>query len=410
MSVQKIIEKDLDIRPSVGSEKQIVSPVISLCSQALIHNTQQIRRFLSDADQLAFVIKANAYGHGLIEIGQMAELIKEINWLCVFHLSEALLLRKNKIKKPILVVGDLDETVDDMIFFDISCMVDSIDTILKLEKAGDRVQKKAQVHIKIDTGLARFGLRLDEIDDFCKIVSTCQWINVQGTYTHFAESQLDDQSYTDQQILIFDQAIEKIKLYFPHIFYTHAFNSAAVLRRPTDRYNFFRVGIGLYGYASSFSTKQIAQDQYSDFSLIPILTLESSVMNMKQVPEGTFVGYNRTMQTKRQTTLAFIPFGYADGYEPAFSGNTSVIIEETIVPIVGRVAMNVIACDVTDIQEKVKIGSRAILCGKQFPVVADYICEQNGITNVRTFLARLSPHIYRRICNSLNHHIFCENL
>jgi alanine racemase len=393
------------LQPLLRSDEQESQSRIVLCAQALLHNALNIKALIPPSAQLAFVVKANGYGHGLVEIAQMAESIDAINWFCVFHLSEALALRKGNIKKPILVAGNLDADLALLVGQNIACMVDTVDQVLKINVIGLACGQKLPVHIKIDTGLSRFGLQLDEIDDFFEAIAPCSWVTVQGMYTHFAESQVEDQSYTDQQEALFEKAIAQVKSLCSTIQYVHAYNSAATLIRSVDKYNFFRVGLGLYGYFPSPYIKNTVQKKLPNFNLKPVLRLESSVVRLKTVPAGSYVGYNRTMKTTRTSTFAFVPFGYADGYELLFSGNAHALVNGNTVPTIGRITMNVVTLDVTECQNEVQVGARVVFCGQD--IFADTLCGRAGISNVRTFLARLSPAIIRKICNPLDHGLFC---
>jgi alanine racemase len=370
---------------------------IMLCSYAFNNNVTIIRSFIDQAAMIAIVVKANAYGHGLKEIGYLIENNDLVNWVCVFHLSEAVLFRSYGYKKPILVMGDwnCDGTA---IFTDetIVSMVDSIERIELLNELGKKIGKRLSVHLKIDTGLCRFGLASESVELFCCQLEKFSWIKVQGIYTHFAQSQLEDQLYTEQQETLFNEIVQRVQKILGSIEYIHAYNSAATMIRSTKNYNFFRIGLALYGYYSSEFAQLQAFKKGVNNVLRPILTLQSYIMSIKLIPKGSLIGYNCTFQAPCDMAIGLVPFGYCDGYEPAFFEKAYGIINGQAVPVIGRIAMNLIVVDIMHCKSAL-VGTRVSLID---PLLcpADQLCNKAGITNVRTFLSRLNPAIERHIC------------
>lgn len=378
---------------------------IIVCNYAFNTNAQVVRSFVQENAIIAMVLKANAYGHGLKEVGSFVEKNSLINWMCVFHLSEAVLIRSYGYKKPILVMGDWDCDVASLADETIVSMVDSIEKIKILNEIGKKCGKRLLVHLKIDTGLSRFGLTEDSIESFCNQIKDFYWINVQGIYTHFAQSQLADQSYTDQQESMFNAIVKRIESIIGSIQYIHAYNSAATMIRSSKVYNFFRIGLALYGYYSSEFAKEIALKKGINASLTPILTLQSYIMSIKQISKGSFIGYNCAFQALNDMVIGLVPFGYCDGYEPAFYQKGHGIINGHKVPVIGRIAMNLIVVDITDCKS-VFIGDKVSLIDPNaYP--ADTLCLNAGITNVRTFFSRLNPALKRSVCIKNDFHDSC---
>lgn len=377
---------------------------VIICSYAFNMNAKKVRSFVQEKAIIAIVLKANAYGHGLKEVGSLVEKSPLINWMCVFHLSEAVLIRSYGYKKPILVMGDWDCDVASLADETIVSMVDSIERIKILNDLGKKIGKRLSVHLKIDTGLSRFGLTETSIESFCNQIKNFSWINLQGIYTHFAQSQLEDQSYTDQQECMFNAIVKRIERIIGPIEYIHAYNSAATMIRSSS-YNFFRIGLALYGYYSSEFAKTVALKKDSTAYLRPILTVQSYIMSVKQIPKGSFIGYNCAFQALYDMVIGLVPFGYCDGYEPAFYQKGHGIINGHKVPVIGRIAMNLIVVDITDCQS-VSVGDKISLIDPQaYP--ADTLCLNAGITNVRTFFSRLNPALNRSVCIKNDFHDSC---
>jgi alanine racemase len=367
-----------------------------ISARAFDHNAKVVRSFVDSKAIIAFVVKANGYGHGLKQVCYLAQNNDLINWFCVFHLSEAVSIRSHGFKKPILVMGDWDYDVTAFADCTIVPMVDSIDAVILLNKLGKLHNKKLPIHLKIDTGLSRFGLFEHGIDFFLDLLKEYPWVFVQGLYTHFAQSQLEDQSYTDLQEKIFDLAIKRVTNILGPIAYIHAYNSASTMIRHTNRYNFFRIGLALYGYYSSdFTRLQAGKKGKSSNPLRPILTLQSYIMNIKHVLKGSLIGYNCTFQATNDMKIGLVPFGYFDGYEPAFFQKAYAIIDGQKIAVIGRIAMNLIVVDITDCKD-ISIQTKVLLID---PVLcpADELCDSAGISNVRTFFSRLNPAIERKI-------------
>ncbi len=370
---------------------------IELSSPAFAHNVAQMKRLLRLTDKLAFVAKANAYGHGLIPMATIADTTKGVDWIAVFFLSEALQLRNNGIKKPILVLGCIDADPIQALGLNIDFMVDNIATINQLGYAAEKQRYVCHVHIKIDTGLSRFGIHPSDVNTFITYIQKNPFLHIIGILTHLAESNNENTDFTHQQLHSFNQVLAQVQKLNVSIPFIHATNTAGVMYFNTEKFTFFRVGIGLYGFFPSPHIKKFLQEKYPHFHLFPVLTWKSKIIAIKKISRGSYVSYNRTCQVNRDTVCAFIPVGYSDGYDFASSNGIPVLVNGSKAKVLGKIAMNVTIIDVTDITHPC-IGDEVILCGATDDSInIATIASTRDLKNIRSFLARIPIHIPRFI-------------
>lgn len=332
-----------------------------ISKEALRHNMQTFRKLIGKGKVLAVAVKANAYGHGLVECSK--EFLKAgADYLCTNALFEAEELRRAGIKSPILIIGytplsDLEKAVQ--LKCDIT--VYNAETIKKLEQIG----KKVNAHLKIETGNHRQGIRLEDLSDISKLLSKYKHIQVAGISTHFAnlEDRVNHQ-YALYQLKEFKKAIRLIEEdgHAPH--YRHSANSAAAILLPEAHFNFVRVGIGAYGLWPSEKTEMAAKRAGIEIVLKPALTWKSIISQVKEVKKDSLVGYGCMYQMPMDGRIAVIPVGYYDGYVRALSNKSYVLIRGKKAPVVGRVCMNMIMANVTDIPNA-KLEDEVVLIGKQ---------------------------------------------
>lgn len=308
--------------------------------------------------KMLVAVKADAYGHGMLEVSKQLEDCK-VDYLGVASVNEALALRKGNIKAPILVMGNVfDETqINQALHFQISLTVADLAGAKKINKFVSR-GKKLKVHIKIDTGMGRIGIWHETA--FADIVKICRMENlfVEGIFTHFASADADI-NFTNKQLFIFEQLINKLKQNHINIALVHAANSSALSRIKNigSLYNMVRPGIMVYGiYPCESMQKQI--------SLKPVLELKSRVVYLKQAEPGRTISYGRTYTVKTKTKIATVSIGYADGYVRALSNKAHVLINGKIFPVVGRVCMDQIMVNV-GLSSKVKVGDIVTLIGRE---------------------------------------------
>ena len=376
---------------------------VEISKSAINHNIAQYKKFIGDKI-LAPVIKGNAYGHGIVEVGRICQENDLIAWLCVANLTEALLLRKHGIKKNILVLSYLgplqnkllyDPLVEQAALKKISLVTYDMDTIKQLDALGRRLNTRVNIHIKVDTGLSRLGIEAHNAMAFVLHIEKLKNIHIEGIWTHFAESPSEDRTFTNQQAHKFLQLIEELKQKGIVIPFVHSCNSSGIPTVNLACDNFFRLGIGLYGYWTTDYVKRATQTQCPEFSLMPTLTWKSPIFCIKHIKKNSFVGYDRTYQVKKDSKIAVIPVGYYDGYNRRLSNIGSVIIRGQVAPIVGIICMNVCTVDVTHIKE-VQVGDEAILLGNAHGVTVNEIATLGNV-NPREITTKINPEIPRII-------------
>lgn len=325
--------------------------------QALRFNYDGIRQHVGRNIKLMGIVKANAYGHGIIEIAH-ALVSFGIDYLGAGFLEEGILLRKNGIKIPILVLGGvLGEQIRKFLEHDLEITVSSIELANRIEQEAQAVNsKKARVHLKIDTGMERIGVRAENAIQFIEKVASLKHLEIVGIYSHFASSDEKDKTFTYQQLELFDTLLKKISALGLDIPYKHIANSGAILDFPESYYSMVRPGIILYGLYPSTETSQ-------KIKLKPVLSLKSKVVYLKEVPAGVGISYGRSYITSKKTKIATVSIGYGDGYSRRLTNKAEVIIKGKLYPVVGTVCMDQIMIDV-GIDTDVHIGNDVILIGK----------------------------------------------
>lgn len=332
---------------------------------ALAHNLKIARQKTGNKNILA-VVKANAYGHGAVEISQ--HLIRQgVSYLATAFKSETIDLRESGINTPILVFFDRED-IDEYFKYNLTPVVFDLSTATRLSKEAVRLKRRIAIHIKIDTGMGRSGFAIDKaLTDIPKIACLNN-IALEGLMSHFSDADLEDKQFAALQLKRFHALKRQLQQKGIRFKYHHIANSAAVLSMKDAHLNMVRPGIMLYGYGLS-----------KDDNLKPVLSLKSGILLLKKVPAGTPISYGRTFITKRKSTIATIPVGYADGYSRRLSNNGEVIINGKKAPVVGRVCMDTIMADVTDIPG-VNMDSGVILIGSQgrAKITAQDIAEKTG--------------------------------
>lgn len=375
---------------------------IEINQPAFEHNVTQFRRIIGNA-QLGIVIKANAYGHGMLTIAQMAEHNQNVNWFCVAQLSEALLLREQGFKKPILLLGHIDMPLEMAIKKNIDITLFDYQVAQELEALGRAHNYVFNVHIKVDSGLARLGIAPEDALDFIKKINTFSYIRINGLYSHFAESQKTDQSYTIEQIKTFKavvDAVQELKIKIPLI---HIANSASAETTSLPFCNMVRIGAGIYGLWSSPDVRDRTHLKFPEFSLEPILCWKARIMYTKTIPANSFIGYDRTYFATKETRIATLAIGYYDGYDFRLFDKACVIVRNEYAPIVGRISMNITCVDITHIPNA-KEGDEVILMGN-YPQLHPYeLGILAGNPNVREIVTKINATIPRLVINELQLH------
>ncbi len=317
---------------------------------ALSHNLREVRKKTGNKSILA-VVKANAYGHGAVKVsGRLLQ--NGVSMLGVAFTDEAIELREAGIKAPILIFFDT-ENIDACLKYNLTSTVFDFNTAKKVSLEACRHNRQINVHIKVDTGMGRVGFDIKNALMTISKIARLKNIKLEGLMSHFSDADLKDKRFAAQQLKDFKHLVKALKAKKTTFKYLHIANSAAVLSMPEAHLNMVRPGIMLYGYGYSESD-----------NLKPVLSLKSKILFLKKVPPGTPISYGRTFITKRRSAIATLPIGYADGYSRKLSNYGEVIINGKRAPVVGRVCMDTIMVDVTDISN-VNKNSEVILIGHQ---------------------------------------------
>lgn len=333
---------------------------------ALRHNTQEIRKLTASQAEIIGVVKADGYGHGAVEVSRCI-LENGVTRLAVSQLDEAIQLRQHGITAPILLLSDLEpERIEGLLAYDVAQIVFTREFAETISRKAVEAGKIAKIHIKLDTGMGRVGFlaedpnTIEEILAIGKLPGLC----IEGIFTHFAvsdEGSAADVAYTKRQFALFEQVCDTLEQRGLSIPFRHVANSAAILRYPEMHLDGVRAGIILYGYHPSCETEGIGH-------LRPAMTFKARLTAVKKVPAGTSLSYGCTYTTKRESVIATVPVGYADGYFRALSNKARVLIGGSYAPICGRVCMDQFMVDVTDLiasGQTVRVGDEVVLMGRQ---------------------------------------------
>ena len=325
---------------------------------ALKHNIQEIRRIVKPETKIIAVVKANAYGHGMITMAKSA-LEFGVDSLAVARASEAIQLRENNISSPILVLGyTTEDEIELLINSNVTFTVYDLNTATTISQYAKKLSKQATVHIKIDTGMSRLGFitTLETVEKIKKIKKLPN-IYLEGVYTHFADADNYDKSYTIMQLKLFKKFLNMLKENNIDIPIKHAANSTAIINFPDAHFDAVRPGIAIYGLYPSDS---INKDK---LKLHPVMTLKVQVAQVKTITKGTKVGYGCSFIADHNMRIATLPIGYADGFTRMLK-HGEVIIKGKKAPVIGTICMDQCMIDIDDIPN-VKMGDEAIIIGTQ---------------------------------------------
>lgn len=324
---------------------------------AIAHNVRTLKAFIGPSVELIAVVKANAYGHGLVPVAQTV-LKHGVSRLAVGRLSEGLQLRQAGITAPVLALCYLmPDELRIAVERDLVPTVGEMESALVVSALGAARQKPVPVHVKIDTGMGRYGVMPDQAVSFFNQIATLPGLVVEGIFTHFATADERDKTFTREQFQIFQDVLAELSAAGHPIPLLHAANSAAALDLPETHLNAVRSGLALYGMYPSNEVSHA-------LSLKPALTLKSHVASVRQLPAGASISYGRSYITPRSMTVALVPIGYGDGYHRLLSNRGAVLINGRRAPIVGRVCMDQVVVDVSGCGP-VALNDEVVLIGQQ---------------------------------------------
>ena len=354
----------------------------------LEENFRMIKSHITAGAKVLCVVKANAYGHGAVEVSRRLETVG-VDYLGVATIDEGIELRANGIRLPILVMSGLfpwDE-IGPVVKSELSVVVYDASTLKKIVDACLSFEKPLKVHIKVDTGMGRLGFSVSDMAFVGEQLKSARNIVCEGLMSHFASSEIRD-DYGLRQIDLFQEARSALAAagVTPNVM--HMANSGAAIQYPEAHFDMVRVGISLYG---SYSARALAEKLH----LKQVMKFVTRIALIREFPEGQALSYGRTYVTGRKTRIAYIPVGYADGYPRSLSNKGFVLIKDTKCSIVGIVCMDWSLVDVTDV-DRVDVGEEVILLGPGITqaISADEIAECAG-TIPYEILCKISKRIPR---------------
>lgn len=358
---------------------------------AIAYNMRQVKKLVKDKEIIG-VIKADAYGHGAIDVAPVL-LDNGATKLAVAVITEAIELRNSGIEAPIMILGYTPiDFARDLIVYDIEQTVYNLEYARELSKTAKEIGKKAKVHIALDTGMGRLGFLPNE-ESFNDVVEICSLdgLIVEGIFTHFATADAENKEYTYEQFSKLKDFYDKLSNKGINIPLKHAANSGAIIDLEETYLDGVRAGIILYGYYPSNNVKK------EKVSLKTSLSLKTKVAYVKKLDKDMYISYGQTFKTERESIIATLPIGYADGYSRLLSGKAKVIINGKFAKVVGSICMDQCMIDVTDVGE-VKVGDEVILIGEHgdLKITADDIAEIMGTINyeIICMLKQRVPRVY----------------
>ncbi len=330
--------------------------IVNINLKALRQNLHVVRRRAGAEREIFAVVKANAYGHGAVEVARLLQ-GEGIGHLGVATTEEGAELRRAGITGSITVLGGLlPEQFDAALEFDLIPVLYNSSWAETLSEKASRYDRVIPVQIKVDTGMGRLGFNAGEAPGSIAAIAALPGLKVQGVFSHFAFADLDNTECVRTQLATFSRIKEAVQAEGLSIPFWHLSNSGAVMALPPALFNMVRPGIMLYGIAPSESFPV-------EEPLAPVLSWETRIIHLKEVPAGTPLSYGHTFVTERPSRIATLPVGYADGYSRRFSNRAEVLLHGRRAPVVGRVTMDMTLVDITGIGET-SLGDRVTLLGQ----------------------------------------------
>lgn len=372
---------------------------------AFRHNLEEIKKIISPDTGIIAVIKADAYGHGVIDIAREAS-DSGVKFFAVARMNEAAVLRDAGINTPVLLFDDSRTYgADKYIDLDIRASVNTMEDAEYFSASASEYGKKLKVHVKIDTGMGRLGFVADgltsvgdgiPLQEKIKKISQLPNIEIEGIYSHFANADTRDKTHAENQLAMFRNLATKLDSILERKPLLHMANSAAIMEIPDSHFDMVRPGIIMYGlYPSNEVDRSI-------ITLKPVMSLKSRIVHIKKVGPGFKVSYGSTYVTDKETVIATVPAGYADGINRLLSSNGYMLVRGKRAPIIGRVCMDLTMIDVTGI-DGAAVHDEVVIIGRQGDeeITADELAAKTGTINYEV-VTSLAPRVPRIIINRKN--------
>lgn len=331
---------------------------LEISSANLQYNCETVKKIVGDSVKVCAVVKANGYGHGVIEVSK-ACLAAGADFLAVAMISEAMELREAGFTCPILILGwTPEEGYEQAIANEVRLALFNVEEAEKLNAKAKAMGKKALVHLKLDTGMSRIGFQADETGlRTAEAILNMEFITVEGIFSHFSKADEADKTFARQQLATFKQFNERLQQRTGvRIPIQHMAASAGIIDLPEGHLDMVRPGIMLYGFQPSDEMQYIADVK-------PALCWKARVGRVQKLPAGRLIGYNGTFELQKETMVATVPVGYADGYNRLLSNRGYVICRGKKLPIIGKVCMDQFMIDVSQLPD-LKVGDEVILLGE----------------------------------------------
>jgi len=339
-------------------QEKIHGTVLEINLDALSHNLNVYRSYLKPSTKIMVMVKALAYGSGSIEVANLLE-FHRIDYLGVAYVDEGVTLRKNGISLPIMIMNPSLDSLDKILEFRLEPEIYSLRLLKEIDRYTHRTNRRLKIHVKLDTGMNRLGFDPEDIDEMISILKKNALIDITSVFSHLSSA--DDTShdeYTIRQAELFNQTTHKIQREIQRNFIRHIANSATIIRYPEYHYDMVRLGIGIYGFDAS----GMINDQ-----LRSIGTLKTEISQIKRLHKGDSVGYGRKGKIEKDSTIATIAIGYADGFFRAFGNKTACVwIKGSFAPVIGNVCMDMAMIDITGIEARE--GDEVIIFGDEQPL------------------------------------------
>ncbi len=362
---------------------------IEISRGRILHNFREFARYFPDG-HVAPILKANAYGHGLLNIAKiLGQCADKIPFLGVDSYFEAVALRARGIKTPLLIIGyTRPETMEESRLKNISFAVTGMDTLKSMEKT----ESEIKIHLKIDTGMRRQGLKPGEMAEAVETIKNNRKLILDGLYTHFCDADNPDESFTRSQINLWNRIVEEIKPQFPDIKYIHAASTDGSRFSGDISANVMRLGIGLYGITENEVLNSV-------LSLLPALKMKTMLSGVKKLNRGETTGYGNTFMAEKNMVIGTVPVGYSEGLDRRLSnwGAVQVGPDKTPCSIVGRVSMNIITIDISSVRNPA--------VNMEVTVISDNAGDPNSIqsmaknckTNTYEMAVKIPAHLKRAV-------------
>lgn len=357
---------------------------------ALKHNFFRLRELISDKTGIMAVVKANAYGHGDVEVARALEPLG-CGFFGVAMAEEGARLRASGITRPIVVLGGVyTGQVEDAIALDLTPVVFDLETARLIDERAKKSGLVKNVHVKVDTGMGRIGLLPGEVAPFFEALKGFGNIAVEAVLSHFAEAENEDKEFSKRQLEVFFGILDTVRRLGFAPRYIDMANSAAAVDYRDARFNLIRPGIMLYG---SYPAARLA----GKIALKPVMSVKTRIVTLKRVPAGFPVSYGRTFVTRRESVIATLPIGYADGFPRRLSGKADVLVRGRRAPVAGTVCMDMTMCDVTD-APGASVGDEVVVMGSQDDesITVEEIAGKAGTISYEIFcgISARVPRIY----------------